>query len=503
MEKNTQSDQPNIILIQADQMASFVLPFCNPAGQAITPNLSKLAEEGVLLNNAYSNSPLCCPARACMFTGLQPSSTEVWGNGSEFRSSLPTMMHYLRHAGYRSVVSGKTHFIGADQLHGFDKRLTTDMYPSDFSWSIDWKPNVEHRIGTSVKKLEVSGLCRTNNQILFDTEVQYRTIEYLRYEAMEPKESPFFLHVSFTQPHEAYQSVPKFWDQYENVDIELPSQSEDTEDDMHPVTRWLKIHHGIDQHPPSKETVRDSRRAYYAMITQIDEYVGEIVTELKTMDLYDDTVIIFTSDHGDMMGERGMWYKRTFYEGSVKVPMIVHNPKRYTPKKTDAIVSLADLCPTLADMGGNGKEAIRYGKNESHSFLGVIKGESSEWKDEAIMEYFGPGVEEPWLCIRKGPYKYVYTRNHDPLLFNVVEDPSETVNLCNEEEHLERVGALHSALMRDINIEATTEKAAESKQTRLFLHDALKGSEGYHWDYDPDFDATKRYVRGPNMPSTV
>ena len=498
----SQENRPNIILIQADQMASFVLPFYDPRGQAIAPNLAKLAAEGVLFNNTYCNSPLCCPSRACMFTGANSSRNEVWGNGSEFSSDLPTMMHFLRHAGYRNVVSGKTHFIGADQLHGFDKRLTTDIYPADLGWSIDWKPHVEHRIGTSVKKLDVSGLCRTNNQILYDAEVQFRAVEFLRYEALEPEDSPFFLHVSYTQPHESYQSVPKFWDLYDDVDIALPEQGEDAEEDTHPVTGWLKIHHGIDQFPPSDDTIRASRRAYYAMITQIDEYVGEIMAELSHLGLAEDTIVIFCSDHGDMMGERNMWFKRSFYDKSVKVPLIVHNLKRYAPKVEDKIVSLADLCPTVADLGGGGGVAEQYGNDHSHSFKGLIEGDMPEWKNRAVMEYFGPGVEEPWLAIRRGDFKYVYTRNHEPLLFNVVEDPLETRNLAGKDEHTVLIVAMHDLLFAGLDLEATTAKAAASKQTRLFLHNVLKGSEGYHWDYQPNFDATKQYVRGPNKPAT-
>ncbi|MCY4326810.1 MAG: sulfatase-like hydrolase/transferase, partial [Rhodobacteraceae bacterium] len=203
------SKKPNILLIEADQLAAFVLSMYRSGAQALTPNLDKLAAEGVVFENAYSNSPLCCPSRASKFTGRLPSTHEVWGNGAEFRSEIPTMMHFLRSAGYRCVVSGKCHFIGADQLHGFDKRLTTDMYPAGFDWTIDWKWGPVHREGTSVRKLGVSGLCKTNNQILYDTEVQFRAIEYLRYEALHPKDSPFFLHVSYTQPHEAYQSIPE------------------------------------------------------------------------------------------------------------------------------------------------------------------------------------------------------------------------------------------------------------------------------------------------------
>ena len=187
---------PNILLIEADQLAAFALSMYRPGSQAKTPHLDALAQTGVVFENAYSNSPLCCPSRASKFSGRLPSSHEVWGNGAEFRSDIPTMMHFLRSGGYRCVVSGKCHFIGADQLHGFNKRLTTDMYPSGFDWTIDWADGVEHRDGTSVKKLGVSGLCKTNNQNLYDAEVQFRAIEYLRYEALNKQDSPFFLHVS-------------------------------------------------------------------------------------------------------------------------------------------------------------------------------------------------------------------------------------------------------------------------------------------------------------------
>ncbi|MCG8508766.1 MAG: sulfatase-like hydrolase/transferase, partial [Rhodospirillales bacterium] len=282
----------------------------------------------------------------------------------------------------------------------------------------------------------------------------------------------------------------------------LPEQAEDAEEDKHITTRWLATHHGIDQFPPSDDTIRASRRAYYAMITQIDEYVGEIMAELKHLGLAEDTIVIFCSDHGDMMGERNMWFKRTFYDKSVKVPLIVHNPRRYVPKVEDGIVSLADLCPTVADIGGGGDVAEQYGNDHSHSFKKLIEGDRPEWKNRALMEYFGPGVEEPWVAIRQGDYKYVYTRNHEPLLFNVIEDPLETENLIDQGGYAELVEELHGILFTGLDLEATTARAVASKQTRVFLHQVLAGSEGYHWDYQPIFDATKQYVRGPNKPAT-
>ena len=495
------TSRPNILLVEADQMAAFVLPMYNERGQARTPNLDALARDGVVFRNAYSNSPLCCPSRASMFSGRLPWSHEVWGNGAEFRSEIPTFMHFLRSAGYRNAVSGKCHFIGADQLHGFDKRLTPDMYPSRFDWTIDWSPGVEHREGTSVKKLGISGPCKTNNQLLYDAEVQFRALEYLRYEALEAPDDPFFLHVSYTQPHEAYQSVPKYWDRYSDVEIDMPELPAD--DAPHAVTRWLGIHHGVDRFPPDEATVRASRRAYYAMISHLDDYVGELVTELKHLGLYDNTIIVFCSDHGDMLGERNMWFKRTFFEGSLRVPLIFHAPSRLAARVVDQNVSLADLCPTLAELGGAMAASDRYGSPDSASFAGLLYGEAQGWHNEIIAEYFGPGVEEPWLCVREGHLKYVWTRKQPDLLFDLASDPGEQIDLSQYPDHAESKARLRDRLLSRYDIEAVTARAVASKKTRAFLHGVMDGSEGYAWDYQPKFDASRQYVRGSNNPSTV
>lgn len=496
------SKQPNIMLIEADQLTAFVLSMYNPEGQAITPNLDMLAAEGVVFENAYSPSPLCVPSRAAMFAGSKPSDTKVWGNGSVFNSDIPTMMHFMAEEGYRNVVTGKCHFIGPDQLHGFDKRLTTDMYPSDMSWTIDWEPAVDHREGTSVKKLAVSGLCKTNNQILYDTEVTFRTIEYLRYEVLEPKDTPFFLHVSYTQPHESYQSIPKYLDLYKDMDIKMPTV---TEEDQHPVSQWLKIHHGIDQYPPSEDTIRESRRAYLAMVTHVDEFVGQIVDELKHLGLYEDTIIAFTSDHGDMLGERGMWFKRNFHEGSIQVPFIFHNPKRFSPARVKECVSLTDLAATFAEFAGPKAIAAsdRFGSGHSHSFVDVLNGDASNWKDEAIAEYLGPGIEEPWFVIRSGELKYTYCRNTKPMLHNIANDPHEMNDLIDDPAQTPMIKALHGRLFENIDIDEITKYVIEDKKKRIFLNGAMAGSEGYAWDYTPDFDGSKRYVRGINKPATV
>ncbi len=307
--------------------------------------------------------------------------------------------------------------------------------------------------------------------------------------------------MSYTQPHEAYQSVPEYWDRDADTDIALPEIPED--DGPLPVTERLKIHHGIDRFAPDGETIRLSRRACYAMISHLDDYLGELVAELKHLGLYDDTVIVFTSDHGDMLGERGMWFKRTFFEGSLKVPLIVHAPARFRAGRVNDCVALADLCPTLAELGGALEVSDRHGSPDSASFLSLLTRKGDSRRNEAIAEYWGPGVIEPWLAIRRGPWKHVWTRNHPDLLYNVENDPHEQTDLSRDPAQAGVKTELRERLLGRYDVEAVTQRAVQSKTTRMFLQSALAGSEGYRLDYQPLFDASRQYVRGINSPSTA
>ena len=238
------------------------------------------------------------------------------------------------------------------------------------------------------------------------------------------------------------------------------------------------------------------------MISHLDDYLGELIAELKLLELYDDTVIVFISDHGDMLGERGMWFKRTFFEGSLQVPMFVSGPG-IAPGRRSECVTLADLCPTLAELGGAKAASDAHGSADSASFLGLLVEGSDSIKDEAIAEYYGPGVIEPWLAIRRGEWKFVWTRNHADLLYNLVDDPAEQTDLSGDPAHADIKAELRARLLDRHDVEAVTRRAAISKSTRLFLHEALATNEGYCWDYQPRFDAAQQYVRGVNSPSTA
>jgi len=201
---------PNILIIMADQLVPSALPFYgNPVTQA--PALSWLAESGVVFDAAYTASPLCAPARASFLTGLLPSRTHAYDNAAQFSSEIPTFAHYLRRAGYRTVLAGKMHFCGPDQLHGFEERLTTDIYPADYGWTPDWdrpheRPSWYHDMSSVIE----AGPCVRSNQLDFDDEVAFAAERSLFGHIRSGDGRPFCYVISFSHPHDPF-TIPRKW----------------------------------------------------------------------------------------------------------------------------------------------------------------------------------------------------------------------------------------------------------------------------------------------------
>jgi choline-sulfatase len=197
--------QPNILLLMADQMAAAYLPsYGHPVVKA--PALERLAAGGVQFSSMYSNSPLCAPARFTMMSGQINSRIGAYDNASEFASAIPTFAHHLRNAGYQTCLAGKMHFVGADQLHGFEDRLTTDIYPADFGWTPNWD-DVDGRFDWWFHNMDSvinAGIAEATNQLDYDDEVGFRTVRKLRDLARTPDDRPWMLTASFTHPHDPY-----------------------------------------------------------------------------------------------------------------------------------------------------------------------------------------------------------------------------------------------------------------------------------------------------------
>ncbi len=496
MSRPSSGRPPNILLVMADQLAAPALPVY---GHKVVkaPNLSRLAESGAVFENAYCNFPICAPSRFSMLSGRLPHAIGAYDNASEFPSSIPTMAHYLRDAGYRTILCGKMHFIGADQLHGFEERLTTDIYPADFSWTPDWLKGPSYRpTGVSMRPVVEAGPCVRSLQIDYDDEVEYHGIQRLYDAARAPAEQPFFLTVSFTHPHPPFVTGQEHWDRYRDDEIDLPRVPPIPFENLDEHSRWLYVAHAQDEYELTEARVRNARHAYYGMISYIDDKVGRIMRTLGETGLDGNTLVVFAVDHGEMMGERGMWYKQTFYEWSARVPLIVSMPGRYAPRRIAAPVSLLDLLPTFMDVARAGKATGYVDPIDGSSLVPLLEGGPADAR-EVIAEYSSEGVCAASRMVRQGRYKYVYTRGLAPMLFDLETDRDELRNLAGMPVHAATENALHARLVRDWDPEEVHARILASQRRRLFLARVAAGTDLYpNWAYQPFVDESRRYIRG-------
>lgn len=496
--------RPNILVIQADQLTSQVLPMYGKP-MVITPNLSRLAERGVTFRNAYCNNPVCAPSRASMLTGRLASAVGAYDNAGEFPSATPTIAHYLRRQGYRTCLSGKMHFIGADQLHGFEERVTTDIYPSDYGWTADWtktdEPYSPSRM--SLRSIVEAGLCERNLQIDYDEHVAYHAEQWLYDWARDDDRRPFLLWASFTHPHNPFITTKAYWDLYDHAKIDLPRVPFIPFEQRDPWSQRYALTIRADEHEISEEHIRTARHAYYAMTSYFDALAGRLLNVLDRIGQTGQTHVFVIADHGEMMGERGSWFKFQPFEWSVRVPMIAAGPGLKAGYQEDKAVSLLDLLPTFNDLATDGKGIAPIDPLDGHSLAGMLGGDNSAREDSTRIEFLGEGVLAPACILLRDGYKYVYCRGDPPMLFNLRADPDELTNLAGTAAHAAIEQALHGEVHARWNYAGIEQEILESQRRRLFAQQALLQGRWSAWDYQPVNDASRQFVRGAVDPNTT
>lgn len=483
-------NKPNFLFLMADQLTAGALPFLGDS-PVKAPNLARLAAEGVLFRSAYCNSPLCAPSRFSMLSGRLPSKIGAYDNACEFPATTPTFAHHLRLAGYRTILAGKMHFVGPDQLHGFEERLTTDIYPADFGWTPDWtrfqeRPTWYH----SMDSVLTAGPAIRTNQLDFDEEVVFATRRKLFDIARgsDGDDRPFFLAASLTHPHDPFAIPRRYWDLYENADIDLPRVAIAPEE-RDPHSQRLRHVCGNDLDAVTDAQMLAARRAYYGSISFVDEQVGLILDMLQESGLADNTVVILCSDHGEMLGERGLWYKMNFFEGASRIPLIVHAPGHFGPRAVDASVSLLDLFPTLLDLAGAAPADLIDGR----SLLPHLTG--AEGHDEVIGEYLGEGAIAPIVMIRRGPWKFIHSPADPDQLYDLSRDPDELANLAGDPAQADRIAALRAEVENRWDLAAVERDVIASQQQRRLVAAANAMGRLESWDWQPPRDASREYIR--------
>jgi choline-sulfatase len=482
----------NILFLMADQLAATFLPaYGNRAVKS--PNIDALAAKAAVFDSCYCASPLCAPSRFTMMAGAAVSRIGAYDNAAEFSAGTPTFAHYLRAAGYRTALAGKMHFCGPDQLHGFEERLTTDIYPADFGWTPDWehpeiRPSWYHNMGSVTE----SGTCVRSNQLDFDDEVTYAARRHIFDLARSGDGRPFCLAVSWTHPHDPYANLPELFDLYRDDEIPMPSVTAG-DVPLDPHTARLRHVSDMDNYQIGETDIRRARRAYLASISYIDRQVGTVLQALRESGLEDDTIVILTADHGDMLGERGLWYKMTWFENACRIPLIVSAPGKFAARHIAGSASHLDLLPTLAEIAADGKGFTPAAAIDGQSLLGALSGGTGP--DEAIGEYCGEGAIAPLVMIRRAQWKFVHTPSDPDQLYDLASDPLEKQNLAADPAAAETVAAFRAEVKRRWNLERLKEQVIDSQRRRHAVYAALGQGRHRSWDYQPIRDAGTAYMR--------
>lgn len=478
--------RPNILFIMSDQHTQRVLG-CYGDDVVATPNLDRLANRGVTFDNAYTPSPLCVPARMSFMTGRYPCRQSCWTNSDMLPSDRPTIAHSLGAAGYQPTLVGRLHSIGPDQLRGYIRREVGDH-------STNWVGGVPHSLGVLNKtndpyrvSLDKSGAGQSSYEC-HDYDVTDATLQVLDEIAQSRQAGatePFALSVGYLMPHQPFVARKEYYERYEGR-VDLPDLSVSAIDHEHPyLTEWREFT-GITDVPD--ETIVRARTAYYALVEEMDAMIGRILDKLEALGLSDNTLIVYTSDHGDQLGERGLWWKQTFYDESAKIPLVMAWPGVLPQgERRPQVVNLIDLAATLLDAA----DAPPLPDGEGRSFLNVAHDETRPWINETFSEYCTDGMA-PWTLptpvrqrmIRTDRWKLNYYDGYRPQLFDMLNDPGETRDLALDPEYADLRDGLIARILVDWNPDELALEIAEKTEGKELLRDwsrAVKPADAHRW----------------------
>ena len=419
-------ERPNIILIMTDQHRADAVGYAGNSA-IFTPNLDRLAADGVIFSNAYSSTPSCTPARAALLTGMSPWHHGMLGYGKVARAYEFEMPRMLREQGYYTYGIGKMHWYPQKALHGFhgtlideSGRIESEGFVSDYrDWFKLTAPGKDPDLTGIGWNEHRAGVFQLEEHLHPDHWKADRAIELLNNYDLE---APLFLKVSFSRPHSPYDPPQRVLDQYDGVQIPNPV-----------VGDWAKDFANYPNTPEAAfgdfgvDHSVNSRRHYYALITFLDEQIGRIIDKLKEKGMYDNSLILFVSDHGDMLGDHHHWRKTYAYEGSAKVPLVIKPAKNRMNVVSSPVlenpVEIRDILPTFLDAAG----AKIPEKMDGASMLKLIEKVNAPWREFIDLEHATAyRAENYWCALTDGREKYIWFFNTgEERLFDLIQDPTE------------------------------------------------------------------------------
>ena len=447
----------NIVFLFSDEHTGTVM---GHSGHPVvrTPNLDRLSEQSWTYDNAYCNSPICTPSRLSMLTGRYPHQVEAWDLGAILDRRHKTWGDYLTEAGYETVLCGRTHFNGTDRLLGFSDRLLDDLPRWRNTKGNPPRRTADARRGSNSHVTECGP--GDHEHTRYDREVTDLAVDFLRRKAASPSQKPFLLYCGFMHPHFPLIAPHEFFSWYDPDTLELPDTWNEPLESQHPVVqhhRWA----WRNDIPPPEEIVRCALACYYALISSLDAQIGRVLEAIDTSPLCENTVVIYTSDHGEMGGHHGIWQKQCFYEPAVKVPLMLRLPSGETGRIKQN-VSLVDILPTLLKIAGLEKPSDLPGDN----LLEIAKQQPDKTTRSVFSEYHHMGMLNAGFMLKRGDYKLCHYVGNQPQLFNVDVDPLENDDLASKPEYTAIRNELADTLHAIVDPDLEDARAKENQEAR-------------------------------------
>ncbi|MBN1674564.1 MAG: sulfatase-like hydrolase/transferase [Kiritimatiellae bacterium] len=455
----------NIVFINAESMDGRKMGCMgHPALRNATPHLDSLAEHGVLFTNAYTTCPVCNPARASMWTGKYPHHYDCWNNHEGIREDVPILTDLLERAGYRTALIGPLDF--RHGMHSIRDRVGSWTRAACVPRPI---------VRTPLPQVVKDGTCHQGDAKLTD-----RSVAWLKEAAAAGQ--PFMLYLTTGLVHPAFVADHRHMAMIDADAIDIPPGLLPLEATEHPVIRQMRIAKNAAR-PLPEAMVREIRHVYFAMIAALDELVGSVLAALREFGLDDSTYVVFSSDHGEMAGEQNQILKRSMFEPSNHVPLLVRGPDVNRGATVTTPVSLIDFYPTFLDMAG-----VRYADHaappaypeplDGESLLPQLAGSDARKRDWAFCEYNGDRCCTGTFMLRRGAWKYVKYAGYEPQLFNVQQDPWETKNLATAEPDV--AAELDGILTADLDCDGIDARAKQyDRESFLSWRQAQKAAGTY------------------------
>jgi len=446
--------KPNVLVIMSDEHDPAVSgPYGDPLCR--TPHLDELAAGGVTFENCYTTSPLCVPARLSFTAGKYVSRIGAWSNSCRLPTAdYPSIARIMTAAGYDSVLVGKQHY-DKSRRYGFTDCCPQGGGNDTVKTGRGGRRDPESKTGNlgmwqeRIAEFFVGdeSESRIMSRDVMRTEAACR---FLRERGEGGGDRPFFLFLGYISPHFPLVAPRRYHEMYRDK-VPMPDLPDDWWDRLATNTRQQIIGFGVDTR--DREIVKLGRELYWALTSWMDTEIGKVLATLRQTGLGDDTVVVYTSDHGENKGDHGMWWKNCVYEHAARIPLIVNYPERWagSQRRTGAC-SLVDLVKTIAEVGG----AEVPEDWDGDSLVPWLDDEAHEWKDLAVSEYYGHNVSSGLAMLRTGPWKYVYhTRMNDKHgpereLFNLEDDPGEWNNLAGDPDQASRMEGMHARLVAEL-----------------------------------------------------